>query len=101
VDRYGRRQASTFSPAICLDSGGPLVAYQDASRGQNDVRVVRIGAALKRGASYRVDDAGSAAANAWRPQLSCSKGRVLAAWEDERDGPPQIYAAVARGAVLR
>jgi hypothetical protein len=102
VDPHGERQVSTFSPAICgLPGGDALVAFQDASRGQNDVRIVRMRSGERRGRTRRVDDAGRRGGNAWRPQLACSGGRVLAAWEDERDGPPQVYAAVARAARIR
>ena len=100
VDRHGGRQVSTFAPAVCPAGRGLLVAYQDAARGQNDVFVTRVSAALERGRPWRVDDAGRRGGNAWRPQLACSAGRVLAAWEDERDGPPQIYTGIARAARL-
>ena len=49
-----------------------------------------------RGKARRVDDAGPRAGNAWRPRLACAGGRVLALWEDERDGPAQIYFARAK-----
>jgi hypothetical protein len=95
ADPYGGRQLSTFWPAVCAVREDVLVAFQDASRGQNDVRIVRMRGGSERGRAYRVDDAGRRGGNAWRPQLACSRGRVLAAWEDERDGPPRIYTAVA------
>lgn len=102
VDPYGRRQLSTFSPSICgLPGGDALVAFQDAGSGQNDVRITRMRRNGKRGRTRRMDDAGRRGGNAWRPQLACARGRVLAAWEDERDGPPQIYAARARVARIR
>jgi predicted amidohydrolase len=96
VDQHGGEQLSTFSPAACTDGHNDvLVAFQDASRGQNDIRIVRMRGGTTRGPAHRVDDAGSRGGNAWRPRLGCWNGRVLAAWEDERDGPPQIYAATA------
>jgi hypothetical protein len=97
VDPYGAAQRSTFSPAICgLANGDALVAFQDAGSGQNDVRIVRMRGNGRRGRTRRVDDAGRRGGNAWRPQLACARGRVVAAWEDERDGPAQIYTARAR-----
>jgi hypothetical protein len=97
VDPYGRRQLSTFAPDIC----GELVAFQDASKGQNDIRIVHMRDGARRGKAYRVDDAGPRAGNAWRPRLACGGAQVLAAWEDERDGPAQIYFARAKLARLR
>jgi hypothetical protein len=97
VDPYGRRQLSTFAPAVCgLSNGDAVVAFQDASSGQNDIRIVRMRRDGRRGRARRVDDAGRRGGNAWRPQVACARGRVIAAWEDERDGPAQIYVARAR-----
>ena len=101
ADPYGERPLSTFAPAACAAGRHVLVAFQDASRGQNDVRIARMRRGVRRGRAWRVDDAGARGGNAWRPQLACSRGRVLAAWEDERDGPPQVYAARARARRIR
>jgi len=101
ADPYAARQVSTFSPAPCAVGRDLLVAYQDASSGQNDVRVARVAGGVRRGRSRRIDDAGRRGGNAWRPQLACSRGRVLAAWEDERDGPSQVYVGRARATRLR
>lgn len=97
VDPYGDKQLSTFAPDIC----GKLVAFQDASKGQSDIRAaVFIGGGAATGA-FRVDDAGTRGGNAWRPRLACSTKTVLAAWEDERDGPAQIYFARSKLSKLR
>ena len=102
VDPYGTRQLSTFAPDICaVGRRDALVAFQDASKGQNDVRAVFMKGGTKRGKPRRVDDAGPRAGNAWRPRLACVGGRVLALWEDERDGPAQIYFARANLKRLR
>ena len=102
VDPYGTRQLSTFAPDICaVGRKDALVAFQDASKGQNDVRAVFMKGGTKRGKPRRVDDAGPRAGNAWRPRLACAGGRVLAMWEDERDGPAQIYFARANLKRLR
>lgn len=98
VDPHGGRQVSTFSPAACAAGDDVLVAFQDASRGQNDVRIARVAGGERSGPAHRVDDAGRRGGNAWRPRLACARGSVLAAWEDERDGPAQVYAAVTRAA---
>lgn len=100
VDPYGRKQVSTFSPDACATGkrgkGGALVAFQDASRGQNDVRAALVDGAGEAGRAFRVDDAGRRGGNAWRPRLACGKRGAVALWEDERDGPAQIYFARAR-----
>ena len=94
IDPYGGKQLSTFSPDICrVGRRDALVAFQDASKGQNDVRAAYVKRGRKRGRPRRVDDGGPRAGNAWRPRLACSGKRVLALWEDERDGPAQIYFA--------
>jgi hypothetical protein len=43
----------------------------------------------------RVDDGGPLAGDAWRPRLACSRDRVAAAFETERDGPGQVYVTTA------
>lgn len=102
VDPYGKRQVSTFFPSICATkSDAALVAFQDASRGQSDIRAVFIGGGAAAGAVRRVDDAGDRGGNAWRPRLGCWGDDVLAVWEDERDGPAQIYAARSTASRLR
>ncbi|MDQ3936903.1 MAG: hypothetical protein M3340_19990, partial [Actinomycetota bacterium] len=102
VDRHGGRQASTFAPSLCATrADDALVAYQDASRGQSDVFVAHVRGGAKRGPARRVDDAGDRGGNAWRPRLGCWDDRVVAAWEDERDGPPQIYSATSTVARIR
>jgi hypothetical protein len=102
VDPHGGRQVSTFAPSICAARRGhAIVAFQDSSRGRSEVRVVTMRGGTGRGRSRLVNDAGAAGGNAWRPQLACSGGRVLALWEDERDGPPRLYFARASERRLR
>jgi predicted amidohydrolase len=102
IDPYGGRQVSAFSPSICATTGDDaIVAFQDASRGQNDVQAVHLRGGTKRGAARRIDDVGDRGGNAWRPRLGCWGDDVVAVWEDERDGPPQIYAAVTKASRLR
>jgi hypothetical protein len=94
VDPYGTRQVSTFSPDICaVGRRHALVVFQDASKGQNDIRAAYMKRGTRRGKARRVDDAGKRAGNAWRPRVACQGKRVLALWEDERDGLAQIYFA--------
>jgi hypothetical protein len=102
ADPYGSKPVSTFAPSICATGGDDaLIAFQDASRGQSDIRVVHMRGGTRRGAARRVDDAGDRGGNAWRPRLGCWGDRVIAAWEDERDGPPQIYVASTSARRLR
>ena len=100
VDPYGSRQASTFSPSACPAPRGAYVAFQDVASAQSRIRLVRAGRGRRSGRAVRVDDGGPRAGDSWRPRLACSGKRVLAVWETERDGPPQVYAAFARAAGL-
>jgi hypothetical protein len=65
------------------------------------VQAVLLRGGTKRGPVRRVDDAGDRGGNAWRPRLGCWGDRVVAAWEDERDGPAQVYSAVSTAVRLR
>ena len=101
VDPYGERQVSTFSPDLCvIGRRDAVVAFQDASKGQNDIRAVYVKGRKPRKAR-RVDDAGPRAGNAWRPHLACTRRQAVVLWEDERDGPAQIYFARAKLGRLR
>jgi hypothetical protein len=95
IDPYGARPVSTFSPSACVDRKRALVAFQDASAARSVIRAVRVRGGARRGRALRVDDGGPGAGDAWRPRLACSGGRVVAAFETERDGPDQIYVTRA------
>jgi uncharacterized membrane protein YgcG len=107
VDPYGARQVSTFAPSICATGKErAIVAYQDSSRGRSEVRAVTVGGSggggsgdAGRGRARLLSDAGARGGNAWRPRIACSGGRVVALWEDERDGPPRLY--VSHGSARR
>ena len=102
VDPYGSRQLSTFAPDVCaVGRRHALVVFQDASKGQNDIRATYMKRGTKRGRALRVDDAGPRAGSAWRPRLACTRRRALVLWEDERDGAAQIYFARAKLSRLR
>jgi hypothetical protein len=95
IDPYGGRQVSTFSPSACATAGDALVAFQDASSAQSVIRLVRVHDGHRSGLAWRVDDGGAGAGDSWRPRLACAQGLATAVWESERDGPHQIYSAVA------
>ena len=101
VDPYGSRPVATFSPSACVSGRLALVAFQDASRAQSRIAMVRVRSGRRRGGALRVDDGGSGAGDAWRPRLACSGGRAVVAFETERDGPGQVYVTSARLERLR
>jgi predicted amidohydrolase len=103
VDGHGGAQVSTFNPAIVgVPGGSAIVAWQDHGRGPADILASRVSPlAGGRSRPVRVDDTGAAGWNQWRPALARTALRVVAAWEDERDGPAQIYAARARPSRIR
>jgi hypothetical protein len=92
----GRRGAhvDAFAPAIVAAGSGAVVAWQDHLHGPGDIYAARV-TASRPGKPARVDDSGRMGWNQWRPALALSRGRVVAAWEDERDGPTQIFFARA------
>ena len=98
VDPYGTRQLSTFAPDICaVGRRDALVAFQDASKGQNDIRAVHMRGGTKRGpraprGRRRLRGPATPGGRGWRARWQ----NVLALWEDERDGPAQIYFARAK-----
>ncbi len=101
ADGHGAEHTSTFSPALlALPDGGAVVAWQDHARGPGDIRAARV-TATGAGKPYRVDDSGDAGWNQWRPALGLTSARVVVAWEDERDGPANIFVARAKPSRIR
>lgn len=103
VDDAGEAHVSAFAPALAaLPGGGFLVAWQDHRTGPGTIRARVLAAdGAARGPGRRVDDAGSAAGGRARPAVAVSRGRAVVAWEDDRDGPGQIYVARASLSRLR
>lgn len=102
VDPHSDAQVSTFSPAILPIPGDQaLVAWQDMAGGPGDIRIARVKSLAPPRRAWRVDDTGFSGWNQWRPALARSATRLVAAWEDERDGPPQVYAATGRTGRVR
>jgi hypothetical protein len=79
VDGDGARSVDAFWPAVA----GPYVAWQEMARGTGEIWLAR-GVRRARVAAGRTG-------NRWRPALALSGGRAIVAWEDDRDGPSQIY----------
>ena len=101
VDPHGGQQIVTFWPAILpLPGGDALVAWQDHAQGSADIAVARVGPS-RIGPAHRVDDSGRAGWNQWRPALARTSRAIVAAWEDDRDGPANIFVARARPARIR
>lgn len=102
VDGRGRTPASAFAPAIAAVPGGDvLVAFQDHADGPGDVRITRLTPGRTARRPVRVDDTGRAGTNQWRPAVAVTRRRVIVAWEDERDGPSQIYLTRAAPSRVR
>jgi predicted amidohydrolase len=103
VDPHGRKQVSTYAPAAtALADGTVAVAWQDHAAGPADLYVARVRPGRSAGRAVRVDDSGSAGWNQWRPAITTvGKGRVLVLWEDERDGPSNLFASYASTRKLR
>ncbi len=101
VDDAGAAHVSAFAPSLAaLPGGGWVVAWEDHGTGPGTIRIRRLGAGGRPAAgARRVDDGGRGAGNRWRPAVVVSRGRAVVAWEDDRDGPGQIY--VARGSLSR
>lgn len=102
VDGEGQAHRSTFSPALAaLRDGGAVVAWQAHTEGPGDIRAARVSGDLRPGRVLRVDDSGRAGWNQWRPAVAVTSRRVVVAWEDERDGPVQVFVARAAPERLR
>lgn len=89
-----------FAPAIAAAGRTAIVAWQDHRWGAADVYAARV-TGKRAGRPVRVDDSGPQGWNQWRPALAVARGVVVAAWEDERDGPPQIFFARTKASRIR
>ena len=99
VDAPGPRQTDAVSPAIAPDGDGFAVAWQDHAAGPGRIRLTRVDAAGHPRGRRRVpvDAGGRAAWASWRPALAALPRRgLVAAWEDDHDGPRQVVAAIER-----
>lgn len=103
ADGNGAAQVDSFAPALVAVPGGALVAWQDHREGPGDVLIRRLSSAGAPAGAVRsvADQPRGSGANRWRPELAAAGSRVVAAWEDERDGPPQIFAASAAISSIR
>jgi predicted amidohydrolase len=100
ADGSGGAHVEAFAPAIAAAGRSAIVAWQDHRDGAADLYAARVTAA-QAGKPVRVDDTGTKGWNQWRPAVAVSGRFVLAAWEDERDGPAQIFVARAPAKRIR
>jgi hypothetical protein len=91
ADGTGTRHVSAFSPAVAAAPRGALVVWQDMRRGVGDIRIAHIVRSQPYDGPTRRIDGHGAAGNAWRPALAVSGTHAIVAWEDDRDGPSQVY----------
>jgi hypothetical protein len=61
------------------------------ARGTGEIWLARLGSKV-----HRVRVAAARRGNRWRPALALSRSRAVVAWEDDRDGPSQIYVRRVR-----
>jgi hypothetical protein len=60
-------------------------------RGVGDIRIAHIVRSQSyTGPTRRIDGHGPRG-NAWRPAIAVAGKQAIVAWEDDRDGPSQIY----------
>jgi predicted amidohydrolase len=99
VDDAGAAHVSAFAPALAaVPGGGFVVAWEDHRSGAGMIRARRLaGGGATIAAAQRVDDNEQRTGGRWRPAVAVSNGRAIVAWEDDRDGPSQIY--VTRGSL--
>jgi hypothetical protein len=99
ADGNGTAPRSSFAPVIAgFEGTGAVVAWQDHPRGDADVLMRFVVGEGAVGPAQRVDDAGTVGWNSWRPDIALYGGPepgVLVCWEDDRDGPSQIFCARA------
>ncbi len=96
VDAHDGAPVASFAPALlALPAGGALLGWQDHARGWGAIAFRRLLPGGRAGRVRRIDDRGARAGGRWRPALALAGGTVLAAWEDDRDGPRQVFAARA------
>jgi predicted amidohydrolase len=95
VDGHGDRQESAFSPSVLAVGADAIVAFQDSAGANGDIRAVRIRSGIRPGRRLRVDDTGRGGSNQYRPAVARAGRHILVCWEDERNGPRQVYCARA------
>lgn len=100
ADGTGAAHVNAFAPAIVAAGKSAIVAWQDHRHGPADILAARV-TPKAADRPVRVDDTGTQGSNQWRPALALAGGTLVAAWEDERDGPAQIFFARVPEARIR
>ncbi len=80
-----------YRPALALDASGGTLVFQDLAPDKSGIFASKLDAAGTSGAAARSDDTGSSAVSLTRPRATRLATGTLVAWEDDRDGAPQIY----------
>jgi hypothetical protein len=86
VDGDGARSVNAFWPAVARSNAATYAAWQDMARGTGAIWLARLGSPVRRKVVVR-----ARRGSAWRPALAVEGRQAVVAWEDDRDGPPQIY----------
>jgi Carbon-nitrogen hydrolase len=87
VDGDGARSVNAFWPAVARSEAATYAAWQDMARGTGAIWLARLGSPVRRKVVAQ-----ARRGNAWRPALAVVGKQAVVAWEDDRDGPPQIYS---------
>jgi hypothetical protein len=98
LDDAGTAPTNQWHPSLAVDRDVVLAAWQDDRDGNNDVRFASsLDGGVTFGASERVDDTGNGVSAQTRPALATARhGKrrtCYVAWEDDRDGEPNVYLA--------
>ncbi|HWP64994.1 MAG TPA: hypothetical protein VNO26_03660 [Candidatus Limnocylindria bacterium] len=98
IDDAGSAPSNQWHPSLAADRDRLFVVWQDDRDGNNDIRFAwSVDGGSTFGPSERVDDTGAGLSAQTRPSLAVARRgnrrACYVAWEDDRDGDPDVYLA--------